>query len=170
MTSRYRYVIVLMLFFAAMLNYVDRMTLPVVAPLVAKELNFNPAEMGVIFSAFFMGYVAFCFIGGASADWLGVKRVYGLAMSVWSVFCGMTIFATGFTSLLVYRVIFGMGEGPMGSVTNKMLRDWLPREEVGRALAIAPNIGNQARCSRSPPASSAPTTSRITSSAGCRAT
>jgi MFS family permease len=126
-----------------MLNYVDRMTLPVVAPLVAKELNFNPAEMGVIFSAFFMGYVLFCFIGGASADRFGAKRVYGWAMAIWSLFCGMTIVATGFTSLLVYRVIFGMGEGPMGSVTNKMIRDWMPREEVGRALAWAPNIGNQ---------------------------
>lgn len=141
--SRYRYVIVGFLFVAAMLNYIDRMTLPVVAPLVAKELNFKPAEMGVIFSAFFVGYVVFCFIGGASADRLGAKKVYGLAMAVWSLFCGMTIVATGFASLLVYRVIFGMGEGPMGSVSNKMVRDWFPREEVGRALAIAPNIGNQ---------------------------
>jgi MFS family permease len=140
---RFRYVIVGMLFLAGMLNYVDRMTLPVVAPLVAKELNFNPAEMGVIFSSFFLGYVAFCFIGGASADRFGAKRVYGWAMAIWSLFCGMTIVATGFTSLLVYRVIFGMGEGPMGSVTNKMIRDWIPREEVGRALALAPNIGNQ---------------------------
>ena len=140
---RFRYVIVGMLFLAGMLNYVDRMTLPIVAPLVAKELNFNPAEMGVIFSAFFMGYVLFCFIGGASADRFGAKRVYGWAMAIWSLFCGMTIVATGFTSLLVYRVIFGMGEGPMGSVTNKMIRDWIPREEVGRALALAPNIGNQ---------------------------
>jgi MFS family permease len=131
-----------MLFFAAMMNYIDRNTLPVVAPLVAKELNFNPAEMGVIFSAFFMGYVAFCFIGGASSDWLGVKKVYALAMSVWSLFCGMTIVATGFTSLLIYRVIFGMGEGPMASVSNKMIRDWVPREEVGRTLAVAIHIGN----------------------------
>jgi sugar phosphate permease len=31
----------------------------------------------------------------------------------------------------------------MGSVTNKMVRNWFPREEVGRVLAVAPNIGNQ---------------------------
>jgi MFS transporter, ACS family, hexuronate transporter len=141
--SRFRYVILGLLFSAAMLNYIDRMTLPVVAPLIAKELDFKPAAMGVIFSAFFLGYVVFCFIGGAASDRLGAKKVYGLAMAVWSLFCGMTIVATGFASLLVYRVIFGMGEGPMGSVSNKMVRDWFPREEVGRALAVAPNIGNQ---------------------------
>jgi MFS family permease len=141
--SNFRWVIVALLCFAGMMNYIDRNTLPIVAPLVAKELNFNPAELGVIFSAFFMGYVLFCFIGGATADRFGVRKVYGVAMAVWSLFCGMTIVATGFTSLLVYRVIFGMGEGPMGSVTNKTIRDWVPREEVGRALAIAPNIGNQ---------------------------
>jgi MFS family permease len=132
-----------MLCFAAMMNYIDRMTLPIVAPLVAKEMNFDPAQMGIIFSAFFIGYAVFCFIGGASADWLGPKKVYGIAMGIWSLFCGMTVFATGFTQLLVYRVIFGMGEGPMGSVTNKMVRNWFPREEVGRVLAVAPNIGNQ---------------------------
>jgi MFS family permease len=132
-----------MLCFAAMMNYIDRMTLPIVAPLVAKEMNFDPAEMGIIFSAFFIGYSIFCFIGGASSDWLGPKKVYGLAMGLWSLFCGMTIVATGFASLMVYRVIFGIGEGPMGSVTNKMVRNWFPRHEVGRVLAVAPNIGNQ---------------------------
>jgi ACS family hexuronate transporter-like MFS transporter len=140
---KYRYVMLGMLFFAAMMNYVDRATLPIVAPLVAKELHFAPAEMGVIFSTFFIGYAAFCFIGGAFADRFGAKRVYGYAMAIWSAFCGMTVVATGFTSLLIYRVIFGMGEGPMGSITNKVVRNWFPRHEVGRVLAVAPNIGNQ---------------------------
>lgn len=139
----YRHVIVGMLSFAAMMNYVDRMTLPIVAPLVAKEMNFDPAQMGVIFSTFFIGYAVFCFIGGASSDKFGAKRVYGWAMAVWSLFCGMTVVATSFTQLLVFRVFFGMGEGPMGSVTNKLVRNWFPRDEVGRMLAVAPNIGNQ---------------------------
>jgi len=143
MVGKYRYVIGGLLCFAAMMNYVDRMTLPIVAPLVAKELNFEPAQMGLIFSAFFIGYAVFCFVGGASADRFGPKKVYGLSMAIWSLFCGLTIVATSFTQLLVFRVIFGLGEGPMGSVTNKMVRNWFPREEVGRVLAVAPNIGNQ---------------------------
>jgi MFS family permease len=143
-TSGFRSVILALLFVAAMMNYVDRTTLPVVAPRVARELHFAPAELGVIFSMFFVGYAVFCFIGGAAADRFGATRVYGCAMAVWSLFCGMTIFATGLTSLMIYRVIFGMGEGPMGSVTNKMVRNWFPRDQVGRVLAVAPNIGNQA--------------------------
>ncbi|SUG55660.1 membrane transport protein [Salmonella enterica subsp. diarizonae] len=47
-----------------MLNYMDRSALSITAPLIEKELGFNAAEMGMIFSAFFIGYALFNFIGG----------------------------------------------------------------------------------------------------------
>jgi MFS transporter, ACS family, hexuronate transporter len=142
MTKNYRWVVGTLLIIASMLNYIDRAALPIVAPLVSKDLHLDPAQLGTVFSAFFIGYAAFCFIGGQAADRYGPKRVYGWAMALWSLFCGATAIVTGFGQLLIFRVLFGVGEGPMGSVTNKTVRNWFPREEVGLVMGLTPTGGN----------------------------
>ncbi|RJT40825.1 MFS transporter [Rahnella woolbedingensis] len=134
--SNYRVVIALLLFFAGMLNYLDRAALSVMAPLIKGDLHINDAQMGILFSAFFIGYCLFCFIGGWSADKFGPRKVFGFAAAFWSVFCGATALVTGFAHLLVVRVMFGIGEGPMGTTTNKSISNWFPRKEVGRAVGF----------------------------------
>ncbi|MBK5539052.1 MFS transporter [Pseudomonas sp. TH05] len=136
MLGKYRWKIAGLLFFAGMLNYLDRAALSVVAPLLKGELNINDAQMGFIFSSFFIGYCAFCFIGGYAADKFGPKRVFAWAAGGWSVFCGLTALITGYVQLLICRIFFGMGEGPMGTTTNKAITNWFPREEAGRAIGF----------------------------------
>ncbi|KQN46751.1 hexuronate transporter [Serratia sp. Leaf50] len=134
--SNYRVVIALLLFFAGMLNYLDRAALSVMAPMIKGDLHIDDAQMGVLFSAFFIGYCLFCFIGGWSADKFGPRKVFGFAAAFWSIFCGATALVTGFTHLLIVRVLFGIGEGPMGTTTNKSISNWFPRKEVGRAVGF----------------------------------
>ncbi|HEY1608793.1 MAG TPA: MFS transporter, partial [Paraburkholderia sp.] len=82
--------IVLMLFLAGAISYMDRAALSIAAPLITKELHLNPAQLGIVFSAFFVGYSLFCFIGGYASDRFGAKRVLVASMSLWSIFCGLT--------------------------------------------------------------------------------
>jgi MFS family permease len=120
-----------------MINYMDRSALSVAAPLIMKDLQLDAAQLGIILSSFFAGYTLFTFIGGYAADILGPKRVFTLAMTLWSTFCGLTAIASGFTSLLVLRVIFGCGEGPFGAAANKMVRNWFPRRQIATAIGLA---------------------------------
>jgi MFS family permease len=136
MIGNYRWRIAGLLFFAGMLNYLDRAALSVVAPMLKGELQIDDAQMGFIFSAFFIGYCALCFIGGWAADTYGPKKVFAWAAGTWSIFCGLTAVITGYVHLLICRVLFGMGEGPMGTTTNKAITNWFPREETGRALGF----------------------------------
>ena len=136
MKDNYRWKIAGLLFFAGMLNYLDRAALSVVAPLLKPELHIDDAQMGFIFSSFFIGYCALCFVGGWAADTYGPKKVFAWAAGVWSLFCGLTAIITGYVHLLIFRVLFGMGEGPMGTTTNKAITNWFPREEAGRALGF----------------------------------
>ncbi|RPE04436.1 MFS transporter [Candidatus Pantoea deserta] len=136
MRKNYRVVIALLLFFAGMLNYLDRAALSVMAPLIKTDLHINDAEMGILFSCFFIGYCAFCFLGGWAADRFGPRRVYAWAAGVWSLFCGATALVTGFTHLLIVRMLFGIGEGPMGTTTNKSIANWFPKKETGRAVGF----------------------------------
>ena len=63
-------------------------------------------------------------------------------MALWSLFCGATAIVTGFGQLLFFRVLFGAGEGPMGSTTNKTVHNWFPREEVGLVMGLTSTGGN----------------------------
>ena len=142
MSGRYRYVIAGMLFAAAIINYVDRSSIGIAAPLIAREFHFTPSEMGAIFSSFFIGYSLFGVVGGYLADRFGPTRVYAVTMTAWSLMCGATIVASNFLSLLVLRFLFGLGEGPQTPLTVKTIRTWFPREEAGLVVGTVLNTGN----------------------------
>jgi D-galactonate transporter len=132
-----RWAVVGLLFLGGMINYLDRAALSVAAPFLTKELGLSPAELGIVFSVFFVGYASFCFVGGYASDRLGARNVFGIASIVWSVFCGLTATVFSFTSLLIVRVIFGMGEGPYGSAANKLVSNWFPRRQQATAVGWA---------------------------------
>ncbi|WP_424252604.1 MFS transporter [Collimonas pratensis] len=139
---KYRWFIVFMLFLACMISYLDRAALSVAAPLIAKDFHLDPAHLGVVFSAFFVGYSLFCFIGGYAADRFGARRVLIIAIAFWSIFCSMTAIASGLVSLLIIRVVFGAGEGPLATCTSKIISGWFDRKEQTTAVGFA-NSGLQ---------------------------
>lgn len=139
---KYRWFIVFMLFLACAISYLDRAALSVAAPLIAKDLQLDAAHLGIVFSAFFVGYSLFCFIGGYAADRFGAKRVLVVAIGLWSIFCGLTATATSLVGLLVIRVVFGAGEGPLATCTNKIVSNWFERKEQTTAVGFA-NSGLQ---------------------------
>ncbi|WP_321931718.1 MFS transporter [Paraburkholderia guartelaensis] len=139
---KYRWFIVFMLFLACAISYLDRAALSVAAPLIARDLQLDAAHLGIVFSAFFVGYALFCFVGGYAADRFGAKRVLVVAIGLWSIFCGLTAAASTLMGLLVIRVIFGAGEGPLATCTNKIVSNWFERKEQTTAVGFA-NSGLQ---------------------------
>ncbi len=137
MFARLRWLIIALLFIGGAISYLDRAALSVAAPLIAADMHLDPGQLGIVFSSFFVGYALFCFVGGFASDRIGPKNVFSVAMTVWSVFCGLTAAATGIASLLVVRVIFGMGEGPFSSTANKFVSNWFPRPEQASAVGMA---------------------------------
>jgi ACS family hexuronate transporter-like MFS transporter len=136
MNGKYRYVVAGLLFAAGAINYMDRAALGIVAPIVGKTLDLSPSQLGIVFSSFFIGYSVFSFLGGYFSDKFGTMRVFSWAMGIWSLFCGLTAVATGFVSLLVCRVFFGIGEGPMSSNTNRTISNWFPRHETATMIGF----------------------------------
>ena len=59
MFSQMRWWLVWLLF--AIINYMDRAAVSVAAPLIARDLHLDPAELGIAFSIFFFAYAPFCF-------------------------------------------------------------------------------------------------------------
>jgi len=132
----YRWKILALMFFGSFINYIDRASLSIAAPFVMKEFSFSPAEMGVVFSSFFLSYALFCFVGGYLSDIFGPKKTIAIAMLAWSLFAAAPAIAWGLTSLIVFRVLFGASEGPFSASNNKMSFNWFPSTERAKAKGI----------------------------------
>jgi ACS family hexuronate transporter-like MFS transporter len=137
MLRKRRWQIIFMIFIASMINYLDRTAFSVAAPYITKEYGLSPSQLGILFSSFFAGYAIFNFVGGYLSDIYGPRKVFTGAMTVWSIFCGMTAAAFSFTSLLIVRVCFGIGEGPISATTSKTVSNWFPSKERSSAMGIA---------------------------------
>ncbi|HVY15217.1 MAG TPA: MFS transporter [Rhodopila sp.] len=137
MGMRLRWVIGSLMFLAGMINYLDRSALGVAAPLIRQDLHLDASQLGIVFSSFSFGYALFCFVGGYASDRFGPRNVMGVSMIAWSIFCGLTAAAWSVASLLVVRILFGMGEGPIGSTFNKTVRNWFPHGQQASAVSVA---------------------------------
>ncbi len=136
MFKNLRWTLVFLLFMVYMINYLDRVALSITVPLIEHDLTINAEQFGMIFGSFFFGYAIFNFIGGLAVDKFGPTLVMGIAVGLWSVFCGMTAFANGFYSLLILRVLFGMAEGPICASANTAVNGWFPKKQAATAMGF----------------------------------
>jgi len=57
--TRRRAFVLSLIFLAYLFCYVDRMVMSATIPYIGKELNLSKTAMGMVMSAFFVGYTAF---------------------------------------------------------------------------------------------------------------
>jgi ACS family hexuronate transporter-like MFS transporter len=137
MFTKGRTIVLVLLFLAGVVNYLDRSALSIAAPFITEDLHLSPTQMGIVFSSFSVGYAIFNFIGGMASDKYGAKLTLFVAMVVWSLFSGSIALAFSLTSLIVIRVLFGMGEGPLSATINKMVNNWFPSDKRASAIGLA---------------------------------
>ncbi|MBN3807622.1 MFS transporter [Paraburkholderia sp. Ac-20347] len=134
--GQYRTTILVMLLLAMVINYIDRSALSIAMPFITRDFHLNAAEKGLIFGAFSIGYAAFNFLGGYFSDRFGARRVLTVSMAGWSIACGLTAAVSGFWSMLVLRIAFGVGEGPNSATANKVVNTWFPLNERATAAGV----------------------------------
>lgn len=136
MTWQPRYSVLLILFTAYLLCYLDRMAMASAIPFIAREFHLSPSGMGAVLSAFFAGYAFMQIPGGLLADKLGARRLLTAAILAWSVCTAITGAARSLTAMLLIRVLFGLSEGPFPPAASKAIVAWFPQRAVGRANGI----------------------------------
>lgn len=102
-------------------------------PFIADDFNLSPLEMGGVLSAFFFSYAIFQIPGGLMADRFGPRIMLTVALIWWSIFTALTGFSYTLTTLIIVRILFGIGEGVFPPAAFKTISAWFPRREVGRA-------------------------------------
>ena len=126
--SENRYVVFFFLYVGFCISYIDRSAIGLALPSISKDFTLAPTQMGVVISAFFIGYSIMQLPGGWMADKFGSKSVILIALTLWSIFTFMTGHASSLAGLLFLRFVFGLCEGPYAGACYRGIAEYFPRE------------------------------------------
>src|SRR2546429_6116198 len=131
-----RWGIVCLLLLSVCINYVDRGSLSVAAPILSEEFSLSPSKLGYLLSAFFWSYTAFQLVVGWLVDRHDVKWVYACGFIFWSLAMASTGLATSFAGLLAARLCLGIGESVFLPSVSKIVVRLFPPARRGLPNAL----------------------------------
>lgn len=130
---RIRWVMIALVFAATTINYLDRQTLSVVAPVLIDLYHMSSETYSRIIFAFMLAYTVMNGVSGPLIDRLGTRRGYAWTTALWSVSAMLHAVTIGPWSLGIFRFLLGMGEAGNWPAGVKVAAEWFPVRE--RALA-----------------------------------
>jgi len=140
--------VVALLALAVFINYVDRGNLATAAPLMRNELKLDHTQIGMLLGAFFWVYTPGQLLAGWLAEKINAYRTLAIGVALWSLATVATGFATGFTAILMLRLLLGLGESAAFPCSSKLFGEHLPPHRLGFAngmvgvgLALGPAFG-----------------------------
>jgi ACS family sodium-dependent inorganic phosphate cotransporter len=139
---RQRFVVVILLCFANLICYLDRINMSVAIIPMAEQYKWNNVTQASLLSAFYWGYLCSQVLAGILAKRFGGKIVLYCGVCLWSVFtliipltADMTI-QYGVVPLFIARIGLGIGEGSNFPSQHHMCGMWLPATERTRLSAF----------------------------------
>jgi MFS family permease len=119
-----------------MFDFYDLVLLSFLLVPIGRELALTPAEEAVLLGIALGGSGVGGILFGWLSDVYGRKRVMTWTILLYSVGSAATAFATGPRSLLLFRLVTGLGVGGEWAVGHALLAEWSPRAMRGRAAAL----------------------------------
>ena len=129
----------LLLFLTALniLNFVDRMLIASLAPLLIRDLGLSRAQIGLLTG---FGFVFFyTFVGlflGMAADRFRRLPLIAAGVGLWSAMTALSGWARSFTALAIPRIFVGVGEATLTPAAISMLGDTFPPRRLGLAVGV----------------------------------
>lgn len=134
--SKSRWVMLAFAFVATVINYLDRQTLSVLAPVLLERFRISATSYSHIIFAFMLAYTVMNGISGPLLDRLGSKVGYALTIAWWSAAEILSAFSAGALSLGIFRFLLGVGEAGNYPAGVKVIGEWFPPQERSLASGI----------------------------------
>jgi len=131
-----RWWIIGLIFLATLINYIDRLTISVLAPLITKDLNLTNTEFGGIATTFLLAYTIGQGLSGKIYDRVGIRRGFTFSIVLWSIAAMAHAVATGLRSISAFRFVLGLGEAGNWPGAAKTVAEWFPARERAFGMAI----------------------------------
>lgn len=129
-------IILLILFLINLFNYIDRQVLFAVFPLLAKDLNLNDAQLGLLGSVFMIVYTLTAPVIAYFADRSPRQIWVSVCAALWSGATALTGMAKNFFHIALARSFIGVGEAGFTSVSPSLTAEGFSKDVRARILAI----------------------------------
>src|SRR5579872_3700005 len=109
-SNKRRWSIVILLFAASLINYLDRAAISFALPLISKDFQLTPQGKGLLLSSFFWSYAMMQIPIGWCANRINLRSLYAGAITSWSLAQVLTGLSSSLAMLLGFRILLGVGE------------------------------------------------------------
>jgi MFS transporter, ACS family, hexuronate transporter len=133
---RLRWLMIGLVFLATLINFIDRLTVSTLAPVIVTELQLSNQEYAAIASWFLVAYSASHALSGRLYDRIGLKRGFALSITLWSLAAMAHAAARSAGSLSFFRFLLGLGEAGNWPGAAKVCTEWFPVKERAFAMSI----------------------------------
>ncbi len=140
-----RWWIIILIFVATVINYIDRTAFALLWPEMGKDLGMDNSDYALMLNIFLITYAASKFLSGRLYDKIGTRIGFTLSILVWSLAAAFHAVARGIISLSVVRALLGLGEAGLWPGTVKNNGEWFPVKQRALAQGIfnaGASIGN----------------------------
>ena len=145
-----RWLMIALAFFATAINYLDRQTLSVAAPVIIDQFRMSHVTYARVVFAFMLAYTIANGVSGPVLDRLGTRLGFALTMAWWSAASILNALARGPLSLGGFQFLLGAGEAGNWPACVKVVAEWFPVKERALASGIF-NSGSAAGAILAPP-------------------
>ena len=125
-----------LLYLAFCISYIDRAAISLALAQIGKDFDLQAADLGIVISAFFLGYAVMQVPGGWLSDRFGSKYVVIVTIAMWSLFTAFTSVAWSLGSLLAIRFIFGIAEGGFPPASIRAVAELFKRDSRPKMSAL----------------------------------
>src|SRR5204862_1878213 len=131
-----RWWIISLIFLATLINYIDRLTISVLAPVITRDLGLTNTEFGGIITWFLLAYTISQGLSGKLYDRVGTKIGFICSILLWSIAAMGHALAHGLASFSAFRFVLGLGEAGNWPGAAKTVAEWFPVRERAFGMAI----------------------------------
>jgi MFS family permease len=134
--TRIHWRLLLLLTLALLISYIDRGNMATAETLLSDQLHLSPKQMGLLLSSFYFTYVLAMIPAGYLAERYGAQSILAAGFGIWSIATLLTGICSGFITLLLCRLLLGVGESATFPSMSKLLASTSPPAQLGRANGI----------------------------------
>jgi MFS transporter, ACS family, hexuronate transporter len=125
-----------LIFLATLINFIDRLTISILGPVITTQLGLTNLQFASITTSFLIAYTASQGISGKLYDRIGPRRGFAISILLWSMAASAHAFARGFFSLSCFRFLLGLGEAGNWPGAARVIAEWFPTRQRALGMGI----------------------------------